>query len=168
MQRFCWNDYDLRPSNWGTHSCGCSSSIGNAWTLKMLPGEVFPAIFPAFGIKVINGASIPLVFFSDKMAIVSWSKYFSTHGIPKEIKKREKRTMSRVKWVLRTNVEHKCLSLPFIFINHSCFNLSHSMNRTKPLSPANWLCYLLFGRFIYNVTLFFGFVRLCLVMPDVQ
>ena len=144
--------------------------VGEVHPLAMLehwkcwPGEVFPA----FGIKVIAGASIPLVFFSDKMTIVSCSRYFSTHGIPRDIDKRAKRIMCRVKWVPRTNVEHKCLSLPFIFINHSCFNLSHSMNRTKPLSPANWLCYLLFGRFIYNVTLFFGFVRLCLVMPDVQ
>ena len=87
--------------------------VGEVHPLAMLEhrkcwlGEVFPA----FGIKVIAEASIPLVFFSDKMTIVSCSRYFSTHGIPKEIKKKAEKTMSRVKW---TNVEHKCLSLPFI------------------------------------------------------
>ena len=95
--------------------------VGEVHPLAMLehwkcwPGEVFPAIFPAFGIKVIAGASIPLVFFSDKMAIVSCSRYFSTHGIPRDMNNRAKRTMCRVKWVPRTNV---CLCLLSSLIIH--------------------------------------------------
>ena len=66
------------------------------------------------GTIVIAGACIPFVFSWDEMTMVSSARYFSTEGSPKNLQKRVKRTMWRIKWKKSKTVLQRSLSLHLI------------------------------------------------------
>ena len=86
---------------------------------------------------VIAGASIPLVRSSEKITIVSLSRYFLIDGIPKNFKKRTKRTKWRIKWAPSTTVEQQSLSLffPFMLFTRS-ISRPRLSSRSKKLSES--------------------------------